>query len=132
MTALTLRPLPDELALCRLEPTAPFPEWARSASFFSITRTPDEWSLVLPRTTIPDGLPSLKVERDWRALMVVGPLDFALTGILASLTVPLADAGIPIFALSTFETDYLLVKAVRFAEAIDALRRQGHLIDAHL
>jgi hypothetical protein len=124
MKTLALAVLPDTLAICRLAPAAPIPAWVRG-DFVSITRTRDELAIVCAQTCAPDGIPC---ERDWRALRVVGQLEFALTGILASLAAPLADAGISIFAVSTFDTDYVLVKARDLAKAADALQKAGHTI----
>lgn len=92
---------------------------------YAITRTRDELSIVCPQADVP---PSTFSEPEWRALKVAGPLDFSLTGVLASLAAPLADAGISIFALSTFDTDYLLVKSDVLALAVEVLRRAGHSV----
>jgi uncharacterized protein len=122
---LTLVLLPERFAVCRLSKASPLPEWALGGEFFSITRTPYELSLVCRQAVVPEGV---RCETDWRCLQVEGTLDFSLTGILASLTLPLADAGISIFALSTFDTDYLLVKEKQLQDAIKALTAAGHRI----
>ena len=111
---MNLEILPDTFAICRLDAAAPIPAWARG-DFISITRTRDELSIVCAQINVPR---DVKCERAWRALRGIGVLDFALTGILASLATPLADAGISIFAISTFDTDYLLVKQNDFDHAI--------------
>ena len=98
----------------------PIPEWAHSG-FFSMTRTPDELSIVCNEEIVPDGV---ACEKGWHCLQVKGPLDFALTGILASLAAPLAEAGISIFAISTYDTDYFLVKELD--RAIAVLFKAGH------
>jgi uncharacterized protein len=121
--ALTLSIQPDTLAICRLDPAAPIPSWVTTRDFVSITRTRDELSIVCAQR---DVLAGIRCERDWRALKVDGTLDFALTGILASLTAPLADAGISIFAISTFDTDYLLVKETNLQRTIAVLSHAGH------
>jgi hypothetical protein len=123
---LRLTLLPDELAVCRLAAADPLPRWLPAAGFLSITRTAEELSIVCASGAVPDGT---RAEAPWRALAVAGPLDFGLVGVLAALTVPLADAGVPIFALSTFDTDYVLVKAGRLAEAAGALRAAGHIVE---
>src|SRR4051812_46622083 len=106
--ALRVRLLPTRLAICRLPPLAPLPSWALAARPFCIAGTDDELSIVCPVAQLPAPLsPELRVERDFCAFMVRGPLDFALTGILARLSAALADAGISLFAFSTFDTDYL-------------------------
>jgi len=96
--------------------------WA-TGSFASITRTRDELSIVCNERDVPSGV---KADRGWRALKVEGPLDLAMTGVLASIAGPLAEARINLFAISTFDTDYVLVKADRVAEAIGVLRSVGH------
>ena len=113
------------LAICRLPPNTPFPDWATAAPFYSITATGDELSIVCPAECVPD---EVCAERNWACLQVAGPLNFALTGVLADLAAPLASAGISIFALSTYDTDYLLVKAGRLANAIVALTAAGHTV----
>ena len=123
MNSLTLFILPEHLAVCRLEANAAVPSWASNGRFFSITRTIDELSIVCEQANVPVHIQS---EPNWRCLKVAGPLDFALTGILASLAVPLAAATISIFAVSTYDTDYLLVQADDLDEAINILRDQGH------
>lgn len=121
--ALTL--LLPTLAVCRLAPDAPPPPWAMGGDFWALTRTPDELSVVCLASAVPAGV---RAETGWRALMVAGPLDFALVGILRSLAVPLAEAGVSIFAVSTFDTDYLLVRAEQLARAVAALERAGHTV----
>src|SRR5512147_2541007 len=119
--------LPDPLAICRLGPAEDVPEWAMIGEFVSITHTSDELSIVCADEHVPS---DVKADREWRALKVEGPLDLALTGVLASLANPLAGAQINIFAVSTFDTDYLLVKEYNLARACDVLRQAGHVVDA--
>jgi len=107
MEKLTLSILPEKLGICHFDKNSEIPDWAKDISFCSITRTKDELSIVCPQDKIPGGV---MVERDWRAFKVQGPLGFTMAGIVASLAKPLADAEISIFYISTFETDYLLVK----------------------
>jgi hypothetical protein len=123
--ALTLSVLPDSFAICRLDADAPIPPWASALGFSSVTRTRDDLSIVCQQHVVPAGV---RCERDWRALRVDGTLDFALTGILASLAAPLAHAGISIFAISTFDTDYLLVKETDLPRAVQTLSAAGHRI----
>ncbi|MBI5033843.1 MAG: ACT domain-containing protein [Chloroflexi bacterium] len=123
--SLSLSILPDTFAVCRLAPDAPIPSWVTNGDFVSITRTDDELSIVCRQSDVPNGI---HCERDWRCLQVDGLLDFALTGILASLATPLAQAGISIFAISTFDTDYLLVKENNLEKAIAVLQNVGHRI----
>ncbi len=115
--------LPGTLAVCRLEKNAPVPEWALAGPFCSVTLTREELSVVCPEARVPR---EVKKETGWRALQVAGPLDFSLTGVLASLTAPLAREKISVFALSTYDTDYLLVKEEQLERAIRALRGAGN------
>ena len=117
----------DELyAIVRLEPDAPFPEWARSGHFWSVTRSDSELSVVCSQDAVPAGT---SAERGFVAFEVAGPLDFSLTGVVSSLVAPLADAAISIFVLSTFETDYLLVRERDHERAVEALTLAGHSVD---
>lgn len=125
MTVHRLTLLPGTFAVCRLEPDAPVPAWA-AGSFSSVTRTTDELSIVCDQAVIPDGV---RCERDWRCLKLAGPIPFTTVGVLASLVSPLADAGISVFAISTFDTDYVLVKAEHFEKAVVALRLAGHEVE---
>ena len=104
---LTLSILPEKLGICHFDEKSPIPEWAKSISFCSITRTKDELSVVCPQSKIPAGV---MFEKNRRAFKVEGPLGFSLTGIVSSLSAPLAKAKISIFYISTYETDYLLVE----------------------
>ena len=116
---LTLSVLSSQLAVVRLDPSSEIPSWATgNGDFFSITKTGDELSVICPEEKVPK---NVKVEGGWRCFKVEGPLDFGLTGILASLAQPLAQAKISIFAMSTFDTDYLMVKKENLQKAIDVL-----------
>ena len=101
--------------------------WATRGAFYSITQSNEELSIVCSQGDVPSGV---HAERGWRALKVKGPLDFGLTGILASLASPLAQAGISIFAVSTFDTDYVLVKQETLGEATQVLSSSGHEVRA--
>ena len=122
---MNLHVLPDELAVCRFDPGHQFDVDLSSVTFYSLTKTEEELSVVLPESQVPDGC---RAECGWRALKVDGVLDFSLTGILASLANPLAEAGISIFAISTFDTDYILVKSDRMEAAMQTLTDAGHHI----
>jgi hypothetical protein len=122
---LTLSVLPETFAICRLSADEIVPEWAMLGEFVSITHTSDELSIVCAAENVP---PDVKADRGWRALKAEGPLDLALTGILASLASPLAEAKINLFAVSTFETDYLLVTEYNLARACEVLRQAGHVV----
>ena len=124
---LSLKILPDRMAVCRFEPTAPVPDWIDQSGFYSITRTEEELTIVCAETLVARGTTS---EIGWRCFKVEGPLDFSEIGIIFSLTQPLARSGVSVFVLSTFDTDYLMVKEKDLSEAIDALRAEGHQVKA--
>jgi hypothetical protein len=124
-SALRLQILPETLAVCRLDRDAAVPPWA-TGSFVSISRSGDELSVVCPEAVVP---PDSRCERNWRCLRVAGTLHFSAVGVLASLLVPLAQAGISVFALSTFDTDYLLVKEAVLPQVIEVLLQAGHWIE---
>lgn len=125
MHSLDLSLVPGTFAICKLKSDEPIPLWATAGSFFSITRTSDELSIVCRQGSSPT---DIKCESGWRCLRVIGTIPFTISGVLASLTSPLAEADIPIFAASTYDTDYLLVKAGDLGRAIESLRRAGHTI----
>ena len=123
--SLDLDVLAGDYAVARLDPSAPVPPWAHDATFSSVSRTASELSIVCPASAVP---PGARREGPFRALSVRGPLDFALTGILDALARPLAQAGISIFALSTFDTDIILVRGGDLDAAAAALTAAGHRI----
>jgi hypothetical protein len=116
--------LPSSFAICKLEPDAPVPAWAHG-SFVSITRSSEELSIVCDEVDVPE---NILVEKAWRALKIKGPLDFGQTGILASFSQTLAEANVSLFAISTFDTDYLLVPEAQLNLALAALEQAGHSI----
>lgn len=122
---LSLKILPHRMAVCRLEPTAPLPDWIGKAGFYSFTRTEAELTIVCPETHLVPGTTS---ETGWRCFKVQGILDFDEIGIMLSLTQPLAENGVAVFVISTFDTDYFMVKEKDLAKAIDALTAKGHEI----
>lgn len=123
---LPLQTVPGRFAVCRLDLDDPIPAWATAKGFCSITRTQDELSVVCQEDVVPAGV---RCEKGWRCLRVAGAIDFSAIGVLASLVAPLAQAGVSVFAVSTFDTDYLLVKEDAFAAACAALREAGHTVD---
>lgn len=125
MRNLSLLVLPERLAICRLPPDMPVPECLADTRFWSATRTDEELSIVLPEESVPA---VWKAETGWRCLKVLGPLDFNLTGILASLAVPLAEGSVGIFAISTYDTDYILVRESDLETARQVLSASGHIV----
>lgn len=121
--ALRLEVLPGRFAVARLPSDAPAPAWAAGDGLHSITRTAQELSIVCPERTVPE---EVRSEAGFRALRVAGPLDFHLVGILLSLAQPLAEAGVSIFTLSTFDTDYIFVREEHLERALAALGGAGH------
>lgn len=119
---MTLKLIEGNYSIYRLEPSASIPEITYQSSFYSISKTDEELSIVCESKYI---IADAKVEDNWGLIKVVGPLDFSLTGILSSLTQPLAEAKISIFAISTFDTDYLLVKSEKLEETKATLEREG-------
>jgi hypothetical protein len=118
-TKLTLSILPEKLGICHLAANSPIPPWATSGEFFSITRTDQELSIIYPQEKIPGGV---LVEKDWRAFKVEGVIDgIYAVGIIASLSEPLAKAGVSIFNISTYETNYILVEEKNLAKAKEIL-----------
>ncbi len=117
----------DELyAIVRLEPDAELPDWVRGGHFWSATRSESELSIVCCEEDVPT---NASAERGWCALELAGPLDFSLTGVVAALVSPLAEAAEPIFVISTFETDYLFVRERDLERSVDALAEAGHSVD---
>ena len=118
--------LPERFAVCRLPPGAPRPTWAdggdEPGGLACVVRTPEELSIVCREALVPDGV---RCERGWRALRLQGPIPFGVTGVVAGLTAPLAAAGVGVFVVSTFDTDYLLVPAARLETALAAWQAAG-------
>ena len=118
---------PETLAVVRLGPGTEVPKWAESSSLFSITATATETSIVCAARSVPT---KSVHQRPFTAFEVEGPLDFALTGVLAELLTPLAAAEISVFTLSTFDTDWILVPGDKADAAAEGWRRSGHEVTA--
>jgi len=118
--------IPDALAIVRLQPDVSVPAWALEPSTFcSVTRTGDELSVVCAEAQVP---PGALAEPGWRAFKLHGPFPFTQVGVLVAFAAPLARDGISIFAVSTFDTDYVLVKASQIDRAVEALAAEGHTL----
>ena len=122
---LRLSVLTGRMSVCRLDPASEVPDWATKGDFFSVTRSADELSVVCSEGNAPGGV---RCEGGWRVLKLEGPFEFSEIGVLASVSVPLAEAGVGIFAMSTFDTDYVLVKDEQLGSAVAALRGRGHQV----
>ena len=129
MTSLPLEVLEPVFTVCRLTPAASVPMWAFQGALWSITKTASELSIVCEAAHVPA---EVQAYGRWRALMVAGPLDFSLTGILHALAAPLASARISIFAFSTYDTDYLLIGESELVTAVQVLQAAGHTITGDL
>jgi uncharacterized protein len=117
--------LAETFTICRLAPEAVVPEWATQGQFFSITRTGDELSVIAESALVPERWRS---EESWRVMKVHGPFNVSEVGVLAALVAPLAAAGVSVFTISTFDTDYLLVQCNQLREAVAGLRNASHTV----
>ena len=122
---LALSVLPKTFVICKLPADAPVPAWASQGKFSSITRTSEELSVVAESDEIPE---NLRGDMNWRAMKALGPFAFSEVGVLAALVAPLAEAGISVFAISTFDTDYLFTGETQLQASVAALRRAGHTV----
>ena len=120
---LKFRQLRESYAILRLAPDAAIPAWAASREFTSITRTADEVSIVCPTGNIPEDVSS---GPRWTCLKLEGPFLFSQTGILLSFIQPLSGNGVPIFAVSTYDTDYVLIQEEHMGGVVELLRKAGH------
>jgi hypothetical protein len=115
-------------SICRLTQDQPVPQWVFGSSWFSVTRTESELSIVVPTKEVPNPPSIENIESGWSMFSVLGPLDFSLTGILVSIAQPLAAAKISIFAISTFDTDSVLIKSDSAAKAREVLENSGFIV----
>ena len=120
---LKFRRLAGPYAIVRLTPEAPVPAWSTEGEFNSITRTPEELSIVCPAENVPAEVNS---PHHWMCLKLQGPFPFSQTGVLLSFIEPLSSKGIPIFAISTYDTDYVLIQEEWAGAALNALKHAGH------
>ena len=125
MRKLNLMLSPHLYALCQFHPDKHIPYWALLGDFISLTRTPEELSIVCQQDNVPE---EIEAERGWRCIKVHGYFDFSQAGVHASLAVPLAEAEISVLAIATYATDYLLVKAEKVERAIEVLGQAGHSV----
>jgi hypothetical protein len=121
--ALKFRQLPGLYGVVRLACEESIPDWATKGDFTSITRTADELSIVCPADNLP---PEIHSPERWICLKLEGPFPFSLTGVLLAFIEPLSTNGVPIFAISTYDTDYVLIPEDRMGGVVDLLRKAGH------
>jgi uncharacterized protein len=122
---LKYRILPKRMVVCQLPAGTRVPEWALGGGFFCVAGTEDEVSVVCEERQVVEGV---RAEKGWVGLRLEGPFPFTMTGVLTSFLQPLAEAGIPVFAVSTFDTDYVLIKREHLERAVKALGEAGHEI----
>jgi len=122
---LTMCVLPGRFAICRLDPAGSVPAWATAQPFCAVARTDRELSVVCPQEQVPA---DVRHEAGWRVLELQGPFPLEVVGVLAAVAGPLAAAGISLFVVSTFDTDYVLVKEAHLDRAVSALGEDGHRV----
>ncbi|MFC4323229.1 ACT domain-containing protein [Litchfieldia salsa] len=123
---MKLKILDSTFSVVKFSPNETIPLWALRSDVFSITRTDEELSIVCPSESLSKYEVYKDIENDWKCIKVEGILDFSLTGILSSLANTLAENKISIFAISTFNTDYLLIKSHSIEKAKAVLENEGH------
>ena len=127
MTGFPLRVWHGRWAVCRLDADDAVPGWALAPAPLSvIARSQTELSILVPDDHVPG---EVTAERGFRVIEVVGPVPFAVTGLIASLSQPLAAAGISLFPVATYDTDYVLVKEATLTAAVDVLRAAGFIVE---
>lgn len=126
MAKMRLTVLEGSFSIHRLNPQEPIPPGLLECPFFTVSRTPEELSIVAPEYA---DIQSERVESDWRCIKLIGPLHFGLVGVLADMTTALATVGISIFAVSTYDTDYVFIKNADVDEALRTLEDNGYRIE---
>jgi uncharacterized protein len=121
---LKFKVLPNKYAICRLSPNAAIPGWLATAEFFSVTRTAEELSVVAVQELAE--AEDADCSREWRIMKIEGPLDLTIVGLIAGVAGVFKDAGVPIFTMSTYDTDYIMVKEQDLGAGIRALEASGH------
>jgi hypothetical protein len=124
---LNIEILESTYCVCKGLPTVLIQDLSNKSSFFSFTKTTDEFSVVCEQHLISDYL-KVTCEKDWKILKILGPLEFTLVGILSNISSLLAEANISLFTISTYDTDYILVKEKSLLQAIHVLEKAGHTI----
>lgn len=122
---LSLKVLDDDYSICRLKNTDIVPKWADNSKFSSITRTKNELSIVCIQGAVP---PDIKCEKDWKVIKIDSVLEFSMVGIISKISDLLAKNDVSIFVISTFDTDYVLVKSNNLSKTITVLSNAGYKI----
>ena len=120
--------IPGSFAVCQFPAGSPIPDWLPATGLLSVTRADDELSIVCDSSAVPV---SVKADRDWVSLKLEGPFPFSMTGVLASFIQPLADRAVPIFATSTYNTDFVLIPKQHMTAGLEGLREAGHELMSH-
>jgi uncharacterized protein len=126
MMEMELKILIDTYAICKFKPDSDMPEALINYDFFSVTKAQDELSIVCKQSEIIAG--EFEINKDWRILKIIGPLDFSLVGIIAEISGLLSKSKISIFTISTYDTDYILVKNKNLEKAVEVLESNGKKI----
>jgi uncharacterized protein len=126
MSALKIIVLPGHYSLCRLKPNDAIPDWVAASSFYSISKSPEELSIVCETALVPD---NIKNSDYWRLLKIDAILDLSLTGITAKFSTALANAGVNLCVVATYDTDYIMVKEEKLATAITALAKVDFIVE---
>lgn len=126
MMEMELKILKDTYAICKFKPDSNMPNPLINSDFFSVTKTQDELSVVCKQSQITAN--QIEINRDWRILKIIGPLDFSLVGIIAEISGLLSKSKISIFTISTYDTDYILVKNKNLEKAVEVLESNGKKI----
>jgi hypothetical protein len=122
---MNLHYLPGEYSICSLTPEEPLPDWDIGEGFYAYVRTDEEQSIICQTSQVPPGITQ---EADWCCFAVEGPLEFSQVGVLADLLHPLASAGVPVFVVSTYQTDYIMIKQEQQDTARKAWNKAGHMV----
>jgi hypothetical protein len=123
---LKLKVLSSNYGVCRFDPHTEVPSWAMQGDFFTVSKSQEELSIVCQASLIPA---DIKAEKEWRIFKIEGPFSFTQIGILNAVTSVLSENGISLFAVSTFDTDYIMVKCADLDRSIQALRKAEHQVD---
>ncbi|MGE5108708.1 MAG: ACT domain-containing protein [Sphingobacteriales bacterium] len=126
MSQLRFVVLPGTYSLCRLSPIEKIPGWIFNSSFYTVSKTPDELSVVCETEFVPA---DIKKNTGWKMLRIDAVLDLSLTGITAKFSAPLAEAGVNLCVIATYDTDYVMIQEEKLAIARTALNNAGFIVE---